>query len=131
MKDIDLIISIITFFIVFLLSYMFSMNKVNNILKNKKSKKSKKKEIKIFGVTYLVLKFNLKKERLLTKKMILIISLLEAFIISTVFFVISFLPLNPIWQMLIGFMLLFGFIYSIFGIFGSILLKRGYDKDEL
>ena len=131
MKDLDLIISIIAFFIIFLFSYTFSMNKANIILKKKKRKKNAKKEIKIFGVTYLVLKFKLKKERLLTKKIIMIISLLEAFIISLVFFVINFLPLKMIWQMLIGFVLLFGLIYSIFGIFGSILLKRGYDKDEL
>ena len=131
MDRINLIIASVAFFVIFLFFYIFNLNKASIILKKKKKKKERKKEAKIVEVSYLVAKFNLKKERLLTRKILMIISLLDAFIISNVFIVITVLPMKLIWQMLIGFVLLFGLIYSVFGIFGSILLKRGYDKNEL
>ena len=53
---------------------------------------------------------------------------MNAFIISFTVVVLYILDLFIIWQFLIGFILLVGLIYSIYEIYGNILVKKGYIK---
>lgn len=123
---VNIIITICTFIVVTLIMFLLNNRKANFILKKKSKRKNKKYEI--MEVKFLSLSYGLKEEKLLSKKILFIISLLDAFIISVVFLVIVSIPLKIAWQLLIGFALLMGLIYSLYSIFGKILLKMGYDK---
>ena len=67
------------------------------MLKNKKNRKNKDKFI--FSVKYLMNKFKLKKESLLTKKMLFIYSIIDSFIITLVFMMISLIEIPFIVQL--------------------------------
>ena len=95
------------------------------MLKNKKNRKNKDKYI--FSVKYLMNKFKLKKEKLLTKKLLFIYSILDSFIITLVFMIISLIEVPFIVQLFIGFALLFALIYAIYELLGRYLKKKeGY-----
>ena len=78
----------------------------------------------------MVSKFKLDKKKLNYKSCILCISLINAFIISFVSTVISAIPTKIVWQLLVGFVLIFALIYSMYEIYGRILVKKGFGKDE-
>ena len=120
---IDVIIGLIAFVIISAFLYLKYSSKLKI-----KPKKRKTKNNDILEVRFLMIAYNLKKEKLLKKKILLIISILDAFIISSVFITIQLLPWATIWKLLLGFVLLMGLIYAIYNIFGRILVKRGYDK---
>lgn len=116
---------LIVFLIVFLVDYLFILKRKSNYLLNNRVNK-KKKKVDIMEISYLAFKFKIEKTSLYKKSIILWISFLNAFIISLVSTVISSIPLKMGWQLLIGFVLLFGLIYAIYDIFGRILVKKGY-----
>ena len=120
---IDVIIGLIAFVVISAFLYLKYTSKLKI-----KPKKRKTKNNDILEVRFLMIAYNLKKEKLLKKKILLIISILDAFIISSVFITIQLLPWATIWKLLLGFVLLIGLIYAIYNIFGRILVKRGYDK---
>jgi len=123
---VDFIIASIAFVVISTFIYCF----YNHKLKGGNSKKKRKKDAKeIMEIRYLVLTYKLKKEKLLTRKIILLISLIDAFIITGTFLIIILIPYPIIWQLMIGFVLLLGLIYAIYNIFGRILVKKGYDKE--
>ena len=124
MKE-NFIIAGIAFIIVFTVLYALNDYKLKAI---KKNKRKKGKEYTILELRFLALSNNLKMEKLLQKKFIIIISLINAFIITSVFLVIILLPWSIVWQLLLGFVLLLGLIYAFYGIMGAILKKKGYDK---
>jgi len=124
MKE-NFIIAGIAFIIVFTVLYALNEYKLKAI---KKNKRKKGKEYTILELRFLALSNNLKMEKLLQKKFIVIISLINAFIITSVFLVIILLPWSIVWQLLLGFVLLLGLIYAFYGIMGAILKKKGYDK---
>ena len=118
----SLILNLLFFFVIglvlFLLDYLF-------LIKRKlKSKKVKNDEI--MEINYLISKFKLDKNKVLYKPMCLYIALINGFIMSFVVTVISNIKLKMMWQLLIGFVLLFGLIYSIYEIYGRILVKKGF-----
>ena len=121
----NVIITIIAFVVISIVMYFLNLLKLNNI---KKNKKKKGKNYDIMEIKYLMFTYNLKKERLYTKWFILLISIINAFIISIVFFTVVLIPWKAVWQLLIGFILLFGLIYGIYGVLGKILVMKGYDK---
>ena len=92
------------------------------MLKNKKNRKNKDKYI--FSVKYLMNKFKLKKENLLTKKMLFIYSVIDSFIITLVFMIISLIEIPFIIQLFMGFALLFALIYAIYELLGRYLKKK-------
>lgn len=123
----NIIISVIAFFVILLVSYVFNLGRLSSI---KKNKKKKGKDYEILEFKYLSLSYNIKKQYLYNKKMILLISVLNAFIITIVFFTVIMIPWKVVWQLLIGFILLFGLIYGVYGVLGRILVMKGYDKNE-
>lgn len=125
---ITLIITAVAFIIVCLFLFLLNVNKINKIKKGKK--KRNKKEIFLIEAQYLNYKYKIKKDRLYTNKFAFLFAFINAFIISVTFAVIELIPWHFAFKMLIAFALLLGFIYSIYGIMGNILVKRGY-QDEL
>lgn len=110
---------LVFFLILFILLYIMNVHKY----------KSKKK--KQFGeIVYLVNKFQLDEKRLPKRKMLLWISILDAFIISFVGTFIFMLPIDYIWRFLIGFVFLFALIYALYEIYGRHLVNKGYQKGK-
>ena len=119
-------IFIILFIIVYLVDYFLINKRKLNLIKNKGiTKKGKKKKIKnISEVDYLKAKFKLKDKELNLDSMIIIISLINAFIISLVSSIVMLLPFAIMWQLIIAFALLFGLIYSLYEIYGRHLKHK-------
>ena len=114
-KEMYVIFYLVVYLIVFLVTYIIDLIKIK-----------KKKQKKIGEIQYLVSKFKLDINKLNYKKVCLVISFLNAFIISSVTLVISLLKTNMTLQLIVGFVLLFSLIYSLYEIYGRILVKKGY-----
>ncbi|MBE6155283.1 MAG: hypothetical protein E7164_00825 [Firmicutes bacterium] len=121
----DFIIALIAFVSITLFIDVSYMRKISP---SKSTKRKKKEAREIIEIRYLIISHNLKKEKLLNPKIILLISLIDALIITTVFLVIVLIPYSIIWQLMAGFVLLLGLIYSIYNILGMILYKKGYGE---
>ena len=113
---------LIFFCLLVLIFYFYNLFKASQMLKNKKNRKNKDKYI--FSVKYLMNKFKLKKENLLTKKMLFIYSVIDSFIITLVFMIISLIEIPFIVQLFMGFALLFALIYAIYELLGRYLKKK-------
>ncbi len=111
-----IIFYLVVFLIIFMIDYFVVL---------KPHLKGKKKNKKIMEVDYLVLRFKLDRNKLIKRWIFLYFALFNACIISVVSTVVSFVPIDLIWQLLIGFALLFGLIYSLYEIFGRYLVKKG------
>ena len=116
--------------IVFLIDYFLINKKKLNLIKNKGlTKKGKKKKIKsISEIDYLTMKFKLNKKNLNMDRMIIMISLINAFIISVVSSIVMLMPFAIMWQLIVAFALLFGLIYALYEIYGRHLKKEEEKK---
>ena len=119
-------IFIVLFIIVFLVDYFLINKRKLDLIKNKGiTKKGKKKKIKnISEIDYLTAKFKLKEKELDMDGMIIIISLINAFIISIVSSIVMLMPFAIMWQMIVAFALLFGLIYCLYEIYGRHLKHK-------
>ena len=110
---------------IFIFAVIFLITFIMDLLKIKKRKFKK-----IGEVQYLVNKFKLDINKINYKNTCLIISLINAFIISTVTLVIFMIDTMMTLQLLVGFILLFTLIYILYEIYGRILIKKGYQKKK-
>jgi purine-cytosine permease-like protein len=124
-----LILFVILFIIIFIGDYFFIKRRYLKRI-NGKSKKKNKKNNELTEIAYLVGKFKLDKSKLNYNKLLIEISLINAFIISFVCVVVMLIRINVILQLLIGFVLLMGLIYALYELFGRYLVKKGFDKNE-
>ena len=108
----------IMFLLIFIITYWMNLNNYK-----------KRKYTSIGELNYLLKKFNLDRKRLPVRKMLLVFSLLDAFIMAFTDSFITALPVNTVFQMLIGFVLLFALIYALYEIYGRHLVKK-YKKKE-
>ena len=113
----------ILFISVFLIDYIFIKRKY---IKKINSKKKKKKSSELTEITYLISKFKLNKQELPINGLLIVISLINAFIISLVAIVVMLIDIYVIFQLIIGFILLIALIYSIYELLGRYLVKRGF-----
>ncbi len=109
----DILFFLVLFLIVFVVNYLSSIRKI---------KKHKTNKIELLN--YLIRRFRLDKTKIKPFKIILVISLINAFIISFVTTFITILDISFLWQIMIGFVLLFGLIYSLYEIYGRYLVKK-------
>lgn len=117
------------FVLVFLVNYLWVFKRgYSNIVKQKKKKKNKKLE-DFIGLSYLIPKFNLDMNKVNLNYLFIWVSIIDAFIIAVVFMIVYMIPWNIGFSMLLGFVLLFGLIYSLYEIFGKILVKKGWSKN--
>ena len=114
----DVLFFLVVFLIVFVVNYLTSVKKI---------KKRKKLEL----VDYVVVRFKFSSKKIKARKMVLTISLINAFIISSVATCITMLDISFIWQFMIGFVLVFALIYSLYEIYGRYLVKKGYGKEDV
>lgn len=123
----SLMLNLLFFFVIglvlFMLDYLFLMKR--------KLKSKKVKNDEIMEINYLISKFKLDKNKVLYKPMCLYCSLINGFIISFTVTVISNIKLKMIWQLLIGFVIVFGLIYAIYEIYGRILVKKGWRRKDV
>ena len=116
----NIIIIIAFFFIMVIFFYFKNMHKLVS--------KKKKKDNEIVEVKYLCLTSNIDKAKLINKKMMIVFSVINALIVDFVFTIVILLKVPIFVRFIIGFVLFIGLIYSIYGILGKLLLKRGYVK---
>ena len=122
---ITLIWGLIVFILVFLINYLV----VFKLRHNNSGKKKKQKDLNNYiGFSYLIPKFNLDKKKIDINYMFFCISLINAFIIAFVFMIVYIIPWSYPFRMLLGFVLLFGLIYSLYEIYGRHLVKKGWSK---
>ena len=108
-------------FIIVSLVYLLFVNK----------KRLKKDKIKEMGeVSYIVGKFKLNTKKINLKSIVITIGFINAFIISFVCMIVAAIPLKMIWQLSIGFVLLFALVYSLYEIYGRILISLGWSKKD-
>ena len=81
-------------------------------------------------IVYLTSKFNLDKNKIHYKPVLLWCALINGFIISLVSTIIVNIKLHMMWQLLIGFVLLFALIYAIYEIYGRHLVRKGWKKKD-
>lgn len=121
------LINLIFFFVVALVIFL-----CDYILIMKRKLKSKKvKNEDIMEINYLISKFKLDKNKVLYKPLCLYCSLINGFIISGVVTVISNIKVKMMWQLLIGFVMLFGLIYAVYEIYGRHLVKKGWKNKDV
>ena len=120
------IIALIAFIIIVIADFIILTIKMKNILKGKKKKKG---DIIVIEVQYLFFKYKIVKERLYNAKFASIFALINSFIICATFLVTEIVSWHLLFKLLLGFVFLMGLIYSLYGILGSILVKRGYKNE--
>ena len=108
----------IMFLLIFIITYCMNLNNYK-----------KRKYTSMGELNYLLKKFNLDRKKLPVRKMLLVFSLIDAFIMAFTASFITALPVNTVFQMLIGFVLLFALIYALYEIYGRHLVKK-YKKKE-
>jgi len=120
-----LILFLILMLVIFLVDYIFIKRKYLKRINGKSKKKKKEKNNELTEIAYLVGKFKLNKNELPLSKLLIGISLINAFIISLVAVVILLLDIHIVLQLILGFVLLMGLIYSIYELLGRYLVKVG------
>lgn len=123
-----LILFFILLLVVFFVDYLFIKRKYYKNITGKKKGKKKTKDNELIELSYLVAKFNLDKTKLPLSKLLLVISLFNAFIISLVAVVVIIIDINIILQLIIGFILLMALIYSMYELLGRYLVGKGFGK---
>ncbi len=116
----EIIYDIFFFFLVFLGVFV-----INYFLYLRKIKKNK---LEIYE--YLVKRFRLNPKKLHLRKMILPMSLINAFIIAFCTTFITMIKVDFIWQLMIGFVLVFFLIYSLYEIYGRHLVNKSRKDNE-
>lgn len=127
-----LIFGLITFFLIYIIYYNFSLKKrfieYNGKKIKKKSKKAKTKPLDFMEYTYLMTRFNLDQEKVNVLYCLRWIGIIDSFIISLTGTIIYYIPGHIMWKFLIGFVMVFALIYSLYEIFGRHLVKKGWSK---
>lgn len=121
-----LVVFIIVFIIVFIGDFFIMKRSYYDSISNKGKKKSKNNDV--FELNYIVSKFKLDKKKLNIKRCLIEFSLINSFIISFTAIVLNMLDLYFIFKIFIGFILLMGLIYSVYEIYGKLLVKKGCCK---
>lgn len=122
-----LILFLVLFILVFLVDYFFVKRKYLKKANGKKKVK-KNKNNELTEIAYLIGKFKLNKNDLNLNKLLIVISLINALIISLVAVLVLLINIHIIVQLLIGFILLIALIYAIYELLGRYLVKGGFKK---
>ncbi len=136
-----IVYNLIFFFVVFLIVYIFCYYIAGRIKvpkeKNKDKKANKDKKVKKerpFKYTnegkLMIIRYNLDEKKVDYKELLKWTSFCNAFIISLTSTIICNIPLKMYYQLAIGFVILFGLIYSIFEIVGRHLNKKWGKENE-
>lgn len=111
---------VIWFFFVFFLMFFIYFLLLTRKLKQKKQT--------IGEFSYLIHRFSLDTKKVNWNRLKVGVSVINAVIISFVSNFIMLIPLDMMWRLMIGFVLLFALIYALYEIYGRILQKK-YGKE--
>ncbi len=114
-----IIVFSVIFIVIFVIDYFFIKRRY---LKNIKKKKKNKKDL--MEINYLVNKFKLNKESLPMNNLLVIISIINAFIISIVYVTLLAFDTYLIIKFIIGFFLLIALIYAMYELLGRYLERN-------
>lgn len=121
-----LIWGLVVFIIVFLVNYFLILKRP---YKNGNKKKKKKNSLKDFiGLSYVIPRFDLDEKKIEVNYAFILISLVNALIISLTSVIVYIIPWALAFKMLLGFVLLFGFIYAMYELLGRWFVKKGWNK---
>jgi len=112
----------ITFYLSFFFGIFVIVFGVYKIIFKRKVKKGTIN--KTIELSYLIPKFNLNKLKINYPRITTDISLINAFIIAFVSTLVTSLPYHMVFQLLIGFVMLFALIYSLYEIYGRHIYKK-------
>ena len=115
----------VIFFAIMVIFFYF-----RNVLKLANQKKKRKKDSEIIEVKYLCITNDIDRNKLLSNKMMIVFSIINAIIVDFVFIIVMLIKVPIFVRFIIGLVLFLGLIYSIYGILGKYLLKRGYGINE-
>ena len=133
--------NLIFFIVVFLIVYIFcyyiagrikvpkEQNKDKTTSKGKKVKKEKPFKYTNEG-KLMIIRYNLDEKKVDYQELLRWTSFCNAFVISLTSTIICSIPLKMYYQLAIGFVILFGLIYSIFEIVGRHLNKKWGKENE-
>lgn len=137
----EIIYNLIFFIVVFLIVYIFcyyiagrikvpkEQNKDKTTSKGKKGKKEKPFKYTNEG-KLMIIRYNLDEKKVDYQELLRWTSFCNAFVISLTSTIICSIPLKMYYQLAIGFVILFGLIYSIFEIVGRHLNKKWGKENE-
>lgn len=137
----EIVYNLIFFIVVFLIVYIFcyyiagrikvpkEQNKDKTTSKGKKGKKEKPFKYTNEG-KLMIIRYNLDEKKVDYQELLRWTSFCNAFIISLTSTIICNIPLKMYYQLAIGFVILFGLIYSIFEIVGRHLNKKWGKENE-
>lgn len=137
----EIVYNLIFFIVVFLIVYIFcyyiagrikvpkEKNKDETTSKGKKGKKEKPFKYTNEG-KLMIIRYNLDEKKVDYQELLRWTSFCNAFIISLTSTIICNIPLKMYYQLAIGFVILFGLIYSIFEIVGRHLNKKWGKENE-
>lgn len=122
--------------ILFLLAFSFSfVGRISLYIFSERRVKKKKSKLNHSGlaieIKYLVKKFGLDKNRIDNKKIVYLISVLDALIIAITFVVITVITDNLLLELFLGIILVTVLIYCLYEIVGRILNQKGNGKNGL
>lgn len=137
----EIVYNLIFFIVVFLIVYIFcyyiagrikvpkEQNKDKTTSKGKKGKKEKPFKYTNEG-KLMIIRYNLDEKKVDYQELLRWTSFCNAFIISLTSTIICNIPLKMYYQLAIGFVILFGLIYSIFEIVGRHLNRKWGKENE-
>ena len=137
----EIVYNLIFFIVVFLIVYIFcyyiagrikvpkEQNKDKTTNKGKKGKKEKTFKYTNEG-KLMIIRYNLDEKKVDYQELLRWTSFCNAFVISLTSTIICNIPLKMYYQLAIGFVILFGLIYSIFEIVGRHLNKKWGKENE-
>lgn len=118
----------ILFIIICLINYFFILKKKYNKIFSQGKNNKKSKKIDIMELSYLIMRFNLDIKKMDILYCLKWITILDAFIIAFTSTIIILIPWKIMGQLLVGFVLIFGLIFSLYEIMGRYLVKKGWQK---
>ena len=137
----EIVYNLIFFIVVFLIVYIFcyyiagrikvpkEKNKDKTSTKGKNDKKEKPFKYTNEG-KLMIIRYNLDEKKVDYQELLRWTSFCNAFVISLTSTIICSIPLKMYYQLAIGFVILFGLIYSIFEIVGRHLNKKWGKENE-
>ncbi len=97
--------------------------------KKRKNKRKKNVDGVSIEMLYLLRKFKVQQKKINKKSFALLLSFLDALIISTTVLLVVMLTDNLILQLIIGFLVMMAMIFLVYELLGRILIWKGYDKE--
>ena len=120
MNYLELLLLFVFAFSIVMLIYIFFINR---------GRKEYKEGKKITEIEFLVKKYNLDMRKVKYNKLKWTVTIVNSFIVASTSTIISVID-SPVWQILVGFIILFALIFAIYEIIGRLFARKGSKNNE-